>query len=206
MCADRPDVLPRLLQQVPEALQEKVSHFWQDWLRTSESQPDPLIDPEQLGKIWACSEFVARTMCRSPQLWFELQEQKQLDESISLEDYADELEQLFASLPPANDIALMKALRLYRNKHMLRIAWRDLNNKAPTSETLRNLTELAEACVDCTLEYLYQDQCRQLGTPMDHHGEQQRLIVLGMGKLGGHELNYSSDIDLIFSTEHNVSF
>jgi glutamate-ammonia-ligase adenylyltransferase len=118
---------------------------------------------------------------------------------MELADYQAELTDLFDSLPAANDVPLMQGLRLFRLKHMLRIAWRDLAGLAATTETLANLTDLAEACVDSSLEFLYQDQCRQLGVPQDEAGRQQRLVVLGMGKLGGHELNFSSDIDLIFA-------
>ena len=92
----------------------------------------------------------------------------------------------------------MRQLRLFRHQQMLRIAWRDLAGLADNVETFRNLTDLAEACVDSTLELLYLDQCRQLGEPCDSEGRPQRMVVLGMGKLGGYELNYSSDIDLIF--------
>jgi len=88
----------------------------------------------------------------------------------------------------------MQQLRLFRAQQMLRIAWRDLSACADTTETLCNLTDLAEACVDITLETLYQDQCKQLGVPLNNKGEPQQLVVLGMGKLGGCELNFSSDI------------
>ena len=81
---------------------------------------------------------------------------------------------------------------------MLFRSWRDLVGLSSTVETLRNLTDLAEACVDQTLAFLHQDQCTTLGLPCNEQGVEQKLIVLGMGKLGGYELNYSSDIDLIF--------
>lgn len=139
-------------------------------------------------------------MLRHPELWFELLDSGLLQKSLSLADYYQLLQQRFNSLAdPVTDAELMKTLRLFRQQHMLRIAWRDLAGISGTLETLRNLTDLAEACVDNTLELLHQDMCKQLGEPCDAAGQSQRLVVLGMGKLGGHELNYSSDIDLIFS-------
>jgi len=200
------DSLPLVQKNVPEALHEKLSKHWQSWLQACEKENtscDPAIKLNELGKIWACSDFIANNIIRRPKLWFELIESKQLETDFDLSDYQSELEQIFSTLPASNDIALMQALRLFRQKHMTRIAWRDLiapekYSATTTAQTLKNLTDLAEACVDSTLEYLYQDQCEQIGVPKNVKGEQQRLIVLGMGKLGGHELNFSSDIDLIF--------
>jgi [glutamine synthetase] adenylyltransferase / [glutamine synthetase]-adenylyl-L-tyrosine phosphorylase len=205
------DSLSLLQKNVPESLHDKLGKHWQSWLQSCEKENtscDPLIDLHILGKIWACSDFVATNTIRRPQLWFDLIESKQLDRNLQLADYQSELKELYSKLPVSNDIALMQALRLFRQKHMIRIAWRDLcaseiNNSETsfsevTSQTLKELTDLAEACVDSTLEYLYQDQCDQIGIPYTENGEQQRLVVLGMGKLGGHELNFSSDIDLIF--------
>lgn len=186
---------------VPELLHERISRHWQDWevsCQSIETDPQENIDLALLGKIWACSEFVPQVMIRSPVLWFELIQNNWLKQAYTLKDYQAQLNSRLESIDPSNDIALMKQLRLFRQQQMLRIAWRDLADLADTQETLCNLTDLAEVCVDITLELLYQDQCKQLGVPCDAAGNPQRLVVLGMGKLGGYELNFSSDIDLIF--------
>ncbi len=194
---ERPDIL----SQVPDILHERVLRHWQDWqpkLSSLGEREDLAVELPLLGKIWACSEFVANTMIRYPELWLELLQSGLLDKTIGQDDYHRLLQQRLASISVFSDNELMRQLRLFRQQHMLRIAWRDLASLADTTETLRNLTELAEACVDVTLELIYQDQCQQLGTPCDRAGNEQRMVVLGMGKLGGHELNFSSDIDLIF--------
>jgi len=190
-----------LYKFVPDILHQRVDRHWQGWVEACQSiqqNPQANIDLSLLGKIWACSEFIAITMQRNPQLWFELIQAKSLELSFSSEDYQQQLKQRLESDSGLNDMALMKRLRLFRAQQMLRIAWRDLADIASTTETLHNLTDLAETCVDTSLEILYQDQCRQLGVPLDAAGNPQRLVVLGMGKLGGYELNFSSDIDLIF--------
>jgi len=184
--------------------QEKQQLFQYVELQTQELSQQKIIDPIDLslmGKIWACSEFVAKTMIRNPQIWFELNKNKLLELNLLFDDYRQQLDSQLGQNGPINDIKLMQQLRLFRAQHMLRIAWRDLANLANTTETLCNLTDLAEACVDITLEQLYQDQCQQWGIPRNSRGEQQRLSVIGMGKLGGYELNFSSDIDLIFCFE-----
>jgi glutamate-ammonia-ligase adenylyltransferase len=84
---------------------------------------------------------------------------------------------------------------------MVRIAWRDLAGWAPTQETLRELTWLADAAVQGALDWWNTELSRRHGTPRDAQGDPVGLVVLGMGKLGGHELNFSSDIDLIFAFE-----
>ncbi|MDH5485175.1 MAG: bifunctional glutamine synthetase adenylyltransferase/deadenyltransferase, partial [Gammaproteobacteria bacterium] len=201
MAIQSSDMLVRMQQSVPPALHDKLATHYDAWLQGCERDnlsPDPGIAPVLLGKIWACSEFVAQTSCRRPSLWFELLQNNDLEREFELVDYQAALGDILDSLSASDDAALMHRLRLFRQKQMLRIAWRDLAGSASTSETLRNLTDLAETCVDLTLEFLYQDQCKQLGTPCSADGSEQRLIVLGMGKLGGHELNFSSDIDLIF--------
>ena len=197
-----------LFKQVPEILHERVARHWQDWQaacqdvnQNIEQNSDENIDLALLGKIWACSEFLAATMIRNPPLYFELVNHKSLESGFSLEDYRQQLNARLQKSLPLNDINLMKQLRLFRAQQMLRIAWRDLADLADTTETLCNLTDLAECCVDITLETLYQDQCKQLGVPLNAKGESQRLVVIGMGKLGGYELNFSSDIDLIFCFE-----
>jgi len=193
-----------ILNFVPELLHERVTRHWQDWLVACESiDESPLnsVDLSLLGKVWACSEFIATTMIRHPYLWFELTQKNSLELTFSLDDYRQQLSHRLEDNAVINDIALMKQLRLFRAQQMIRIAWRDLANSATTSETLCNLTDLAETCVDITLETLYQDQCKHLGVPVNSQGDEQRLVVIGMGKLGGYELNFSSDIDLIFCFE-----
>jgi glutamate-ammonia-ligase adenylyltransferase len=93
----------------------------------------------------------------------------------------------------------MRALRKLRRRESIRIAWRDLVGAAALDETLSELSALAEHCVDRALHHCYEQACRSFGVPRDVEGRSQRMVVLGMGKLGGGELNFSSDIDLIFT-------
>ncbi len=92
----------------------------------------------------------------------------------------------------------MRALRHVRRAEMARIAYRDLAGLAPLDETLGNLSELADACVETTLRFVEAALQLRYGCPCNERGERIRPVVLGMGKLGGRELNFSSDIDLIF--------
>ena len=104
----------------------------------------------------------------------------------------------FLSAQPAGDEAeLKRALRQLRQQVMLRVLLRDLSGRASLEEVVASMSDLAELSLGYALEQLCVWQEAQHGTPVSN-GKRQALIVVGMGKLGGRELNVSSDIDLIF--------
>ena len=94
---------------------------------------------------------------------------------------------------------LQRLLRNFRQREMVRIAWRDLSGRAALAETMADLSAFADACIDCSLSVLYNLHCCVDGTPRAKNGSRQSLTVFGLGKLGGKELNFSSDVDLIFA-------
>ncbi|MBI3171654.1 MAG: bifunctional glutamine synthetase adenylyltransferase/deadenyltransferase, partial [Hydrocarboniphaga effusa] len=94
--------------------------------------------------------------------------------------------------------AFMRSLRRARNEQMARIAFRDLAGWAPLDETLEALSELADVALQAALAWAEKSLQQRHGKPRDEAGAEARPYVLGMGKLGGYELNFSSDIDLIF--------
>jgi len=100
--------------------------------------------------------------------------------------------------PLADDDALKQALRRLRQRVMGQVTLRDLAGAAPLAEVVETMTLLAEVSVNFALDWLHRSLVAQFGEPLDSQGRPQRLLVIGMGKLGGRELNVSSDIDLIF--------
>ena len=100
--------------------------------------------------------------------------------------------------PAPDDADCMAALRTFRRRHLVRIAWRDLAGHAPVDQVLRELSWLAEACITAACRYATATLGLRHGVPKTRDGVELPLLVLGMGKLGGGELNYSSDIDLVF--------
>lgn len=98
-----------------------------------------------------------------------------------------------------DEMALMKALRLFRRYILVRLEWSQLTYTSSDEQILSQLSELAEVIIVTARDWLYELSCKEWGTPCSHQGEPQPLLVLGMGKLGGGELNFSSDIDLIFT-------
>ena len=93
-------------------------------------------------------------------------------------------------------------LRRFKKREYIRIGLRDLLGKAPMQETVRDLSNLADICLQIAYEYADREAKEKYGTPMyqDPGGNwrESEFTILGMGKLGGQELNFSSDIDLIY--------
>ncbi|MDQ2919190.1 MAG: hypothetical protein M3R10_04850, partial [Verrucomicrobiota bacterium] len=85
-----------------------------------------------------------------------------------------------------------RALRIWKGREMLRIALREVAEVATLEETTAELSQLAEICVEKVLEHWEAELANRLGQPTS------QFAILGLGKLGGRELNHSSDIDVIF--------
>ncbi len=94
-------------------------------------------------------------------------------------------------------------LRQFRNKELVYIAWQDFTHSWTLEQSLKHLSELAEAIICETYQWQYRQCCKLWGTPHNEQGEPQPMLIIGMGKLGGGELNFSSDIDLIFTYPEN---
>ena len=110
-----------------------------------------------------------------------------------------EMEAFLALRLISDEASLKKALRDLRKAVMLRLLTRDLNGLADLEEVVATMTALAETTVACAIDHLTQWMKLTFGDPIGaESGAVQNLIVVGMGKLGGGELNVSSDIDLIF--------
>lgn len=152
---------------------------------------------DELKSVWSCSEFVASTCSANAEMFKALVESGDLVRTYAPKAMYEKLSCIIEDVD--SDEGLMQQLRRFRNREMVRIVWRDLTRKARLEETTADMTRLAEACLQCALEFLYPRACEDFGTPVDAEGEAQQMVVLGMGKMGAWELNVSSDIDLIFA-------
>ncbi len=148
-------------------------------------------------RVCAASTFVGDQVSRDPLGLLELAEAGLLERDLAPGELRTLLQQALEACD--DEDALARALRRFRNRHQLRIIWRDVNRLADLAQTCRDLSDMADACIDLTYHWLYPRLCAQYGTPVGRHsGQPQHLVILGMGKLGAGELNLSSDIDLIF--------
>ena len=107
-----------------------------------------------------------------------------------------------SAVDPADGLpkeAVMQVLREFRQQEMVRIALRDICGWADLKQTMGDLSDLADSTIGAAVDYLYVREAAAWGLPTDTKGNPVRLVVLGLGKLGAHELNFSSDVDLILA-------
>ena len=165
--------------------------------------------PGDAARVLVCSDFVFSSCERHPSMLEDLVSSGDLEAPYpasaagargrpSLRERADSVARAAGSID-----GLMTDLRRLRRREMVRIAWRDIGGLADFDETVRDTSDLADAIIDTSLDRLHEWQCADLGTPIGHTGEPQQLVVLALGKLGASELNFSSDIDLIFTFPEN---
>ena len=148
----------------------------------------------QYSDILVRSDFLVEAFCLFPQWLAEIAgDPPNYNEH---NDYSTALAQWINDVADENQLAMK--LRQFRRKMLVRINWLQITDSASTETVLQQLSCLAESLVIAAKDWLYRLSCQEWGTPCDKQGAPQPLIILGMGKLGGGELNFSSDIDLIF--------
>jgi [glutamine synthetase] adenylyltransferase / [glutamine synthetase]-adenylyl-L-tyrosine phosphorylase len=170
---------------VPEELRDSVVRFHE----RSGALPIPQPYRDQLQRAVAGSEFIASALLQDPQAldWFLGRES-----GAAPADY-----ELRVAAAPTLEAALF-LLREWRRREMLRIAWRAICGSAGVTETLEAVSDLADACIRAAVSAAQLHLRPVFGLPRGAAGADSQLLVLGMGKLGGRELNFSSDVDLVF--------
>ena len=194
-----------LLAELPAVLLPLVSRAEQS-LRTAAAALDndqglSGWTPErwaQFARVTAASDFVIEQTARDPSMLLELVQSGELDRSYAPGELCGQIAATVSAVQ--TDDELGRVLRRLRNRHQVRIIWRDLNRQADLVQTCRDLSDMADASIDQAYQWLYSRHCQQFGVPTGRRsGEPQQMVILGMGKLGAVELNLSSDIDLIFA-------
>lgn len=152
-------------------------------------------DEAHIAHAVSCSPFLARMLRKDAILLQDLLEN--LHQPYQLQ----EMQNFLSSFEISDESTLKKALRQLRCRVMARMITRDLSGLADLHEVMQTTSQLAECAINSALDYLHRWQVEVYGEPVDSDSNPQHLIVIGMGKLGGGELNVSSDIDLIFAYE-----
>ncbi|MBZ9612362.1 bifunctional [glutamate--ammonia ligase]-adenylyl-L-tyrosine phosphorylase/[glutamate--ammonia-ligase] adenylyltransferase [Rheinheimera maricola] len=152
---------------------------------------------QQLKRLLMASSFIGRTLQQQGQYLAEFTCSEQLLRALHSDDgTAPELALL-------DEAAAFACLRRYRNIQLCRILAADVLQLQPICSSLQQVSTLADVTINAAYQWAYQQLSAQWGTPQDERGEAMPLLILGMGKLGGAELNFSSDIDLIFTYPAN---
>lgn len=141
------------------------------------------------------SQFLADTLRRHPRVLPWLLEARNMREQLR-DELAQELDRDLAAFSALK--ARWNVLRRFKYRQVLRIGCRDLLGDADLSVTTEELSRVADACLEAARR-MAEEECRaRYGRPLAPSGEEAGLAIIGMGKLGGEELNYSSDIDVLF--------
>lgn len=185
------DILKKEADALPDILRVPFC-LWLDRLNESgHSMPSEVLASDtartDLVRLVACSEFAAAILLRE-WAWFRT--------AI----LAGRLDQpVFGRSSPdfESDAPFAAAIRKQRNRALVRILWGIVTGD-DIWVTLSLLSSLADALIAESLQEAERDLCQLFGQPLDSDGETVPFIVVAMGKLGGNELNFSSDIDLVF--------
>ncbi|WP_448548466.1 bifunctional [glutamate--ammonia ligase]-adenylyl-L-tyrosine phosphorylase/[glutamate--ammonia-ligase] adenylyltransferase [Thalassotalea fusca] len=185
-----------LLPELPEIL---AHHQKQAWRSLVERFPEFHTELDKntqaiVKQAVTLSDFVFRSVEQAPEATLELFQQGHFELSP---DYETLL--ALALEGCESEEHLHRMLRQFRLSQMVAIAVADLIYNIPLEDSLARLSSLADALILGALNWLTEFCQQRWGTPVNHAGEKQPLLVFGMGKLGGEELNFSSDIDLIFT-------
>ena len=143
------------------------------------------------------SQFIESKLLAHPEWseWVDLHSQQEVDQLFINKLFK---EHLIADFKNLSELEFSSRLRVARQKLMLVLGVRDLALNADVSEVMRAVSTLAEVALDYVAEYFTEQMSLIYGRCYYPSGKEMKLWVIGMGKLGGHELNVSSDIDLIF--------
>src|SRR5574341_131569 len=201
------EILPLLLESIARTADpDQALNHWERLLSSvtrSSFLEYPRSSPRMLDllcTIFGNSDSLAFTIIRDPMLVYWLAEEDALSKPPTRIGIEQALRKQLGHLT-VKELKL-EALRRFRRREMLRIGVRDLLRLADVPETTASLSDIASLLIHAAYEIVDGDLRRQYGGPM-HKDRQGRLMetgfaVMGMGKLGGHELNYSSDVDLIY--------
>lgn len=194
-------------KHIPEEILTPAQTWWQELISACpdlsryKSKKPRVVD----GLILAAgiSYFVAEACRKNPEMLLDLIESGDLERVYDKGDYEGQVRKMPG--PFDDEASLGRALRGIRQREMVRIAIRDLAGWADFFESTADLSRLATACVDGALTLLHTRLEERFGTPVDASGNPMGMVVFAMGKLGARELNFSSDIDLLFAFPENGS-
>jgi len=157
----------------------------------------------ELCKLCAMSPWIAEELAKYPVLLDELLDATTLYSPPSREALKEELVMSSLRLPIEDLEAHMDNLRTFKMAHVLRVAAAEVTGRLPLMKASDYLTWIAEVLVEFVVELASEDLRRKYGDPTDQNGEPiaHGFTVLGYGKMGGLELSYSSDLDIVFIYE-----
>lgn len=156
-----------------------------------------------LSALFSGSKVLSERISRAPAL-LSILTPENLQTPSRKERLEQEVETWLSDALSMNDFAgALRRIREFKERETLRIAARDLARMSNVPEITREISDLADVCLDCVWQVCFHQMTCRYGTPFysdpEGHWRPAQGCVFGMGKLGGQELNYSSDVDVIFA-------
>ena len=180
------------INDLPESIRPAVRLWVDRHAEHLEEIPGDLIAP--LVRIVACSEFASSVVARD---WTWFVENVKTFQAAAESSVIDDFVRRFDA-DEYDDARIKSQLRTFRNRYLVRILWREVQGLSDLDETLGQLSLLADRLLEVACGAAEKSLRSRFGQVKNTAGEVVPLVVLGMGKLGGRELNFSSDIDIIF--------
>ena len=195
-----------------------------DWQKLARASADPIRASHFLDALAACaparleklpedsarvlvtvlagSQALGDLLVAHPE-WLPLIELDRIQHPRRVQGFQREVDALLAPRLPAGDYAgALAELRRFKEREQLRIAARDLARLGDVVEITGELSDMADVCLDAVLQICSRQFIARFGQPFhqdaEGHWQPTAFCVIGLGKLGGQELNYSSDVDLMF--------
>ena len=139
------------------------------------------------------SYWLSETLINNPDLLYSFQKGRNLERTMETEDFRADLRN-FRAQYVVEDVSLL--LARFKKRAYVRILLRDLLSIATLAETTAEISSLSDVLIETALDHCNAEMHRRYpNEPFQHSG---RFTVLSLGKLGGHELNYASDVDLLY--------
>ena len=196
---------------LPAELRAPVAEAWRQlvaatatgeldaWRRRFAAAPDRAAE---LATLWALSPQSARLCARSPERLRWLWEDPDSRRALGAGDYRRRWRRAHAGAERSGVDALDAALREFRQREWMRVVWRDSNGLCDAVAAGAEMSALAETCIDVALAWHDRALRALWGVPVGEvSGREQAMVALALGKLGGGDLNLSSDVDLMFAYE-----
>jgi len=200
--------IKQILEQSGEP--EKALQDFEEFLLAYKNETGESFQPEssqakKLLTLFGNSHFLGRFLVQHPREADEVIQSPYLENEKLLKNFQDDLSQLCSDLSQISEKDFGKKIRLYKYSEFLRLTVKDLSQSGSMESILNELSFLAISVIQISYEYFFQQLSQEFGKPFIFENEKKvkscGFNVIAQGKLGGNELNYSSDVDLQYIYE-----
>ncbi len=200
------EILPLLLSELkespdPNMALDNLNHFSQMIISRmaflSSLKQNPAVT-QMILTLFGHSQFLSDALIRNPEYFDWFIDSSILRETKTREEMFEELHNMVGLFTTRD--SKLNAMRRFKRREMLRIGLRDLMKTADLEANTLELSYLADVCLEMATSVCLEELTKQFGNPMEESNPEKVALftTIGMGKLGGKELNYSSDIDVMF--------